>query len=217
MCGCLLLWQDQYEKPPCVLWILHSCVNKIKFYLSLYLSSVPNSIHDSHKLKEYFLTRVWLIIFMTLHFLSRKVYFDPLCTHSLMDISIAKAFKNIYSMQHHQSRISLVHSSEGYPPISWHTALIWPGTSNKRGGGLAAPVHKQSYTYGCTLPAILDPKPYYTPVIPRGVSEGRPMWQWTIPRVSSTHSYMYMYVYMASGVISLRPCILWVSDTREGC
>ena len=32
----VLLWQDQYEKPSCVLWILHSCVNKIKFYLSIY-------------------------------------------------------------------------------------------------------------------------------------------------------------------------------------
>ena len=34
----VLLWQDQYEKPPCVLCILHSCINKIKFYLSIYLS-----------------------------------------------------------------------------------------------------------------------------------------------------------------------------------
>ena len=126
-------------------YCIPACINKIK--LSLYLSWVPNSIHDSHRLKAYFFTRVWLIIFMTLHFLSSKVYFDPLCTHSLMGISIAKAFKNIYSMQHHQSRISSVHSSEGYPPISWHTALIWPGTSNKQGGGLAAPVHEQSYTY----------------------------------------------------------------------
>ena len=33
--------------------------------------------------------------------------------------------------------------------------------------------------YETPLPDILEPKLYYTPAIPREVSEGRPVWQWT--------------------------------------
>ena len=46
------MWQGQYEKPPCVLWILHSCINKIKFYLSnpVYFNCKP--VTDRHTYKH---------------------------------------------------------------------------------------------------------------------------------------------------------------------